>query len=138
MLKAGLFALMCGCVVLREAPASGEEPLKVDCENPVVQIELNYCAEKEYESADKALNAQWKATRQVLAGRDRELEEKLRGGEQALLNGQRAWIGYRDGQCEAEAFSARGGTAEPMLLMSCKAELTRQRTEELKQMVEGF
>lgn len=137
MIKSGLFLLMCGCVLLTEAPASGEEP-NVDCDNATTQMELNYCTEKEYEEADAALNSQWKLTKKAVIEQDRNLEENLRGAEKALVRAQRAWIEYRDGQCEAESFQARGGTAEPMLLMSCLAELTRVRTEQLQELAESI
>jgi uncharacterized protein YecT (DUF1311 family) len=55
-----------------------------------------------------------------------------------LLKAQRAWIDYRDGQCEAEGFQARGGTMEPMLVAGCIANLTDQRTKELKQLEESM
>ena len=54
--------------------------------------------------------------------------------EKALLASQRAWISYRDAQCELEGFSMRGGTAEPLMVSSCLETLTKQRTEELKRL----
>jgi uncharacterized protein YecT (DUF1311 family) len=99
-------------------------------------MELNYCAEKDFDAADAALNTQWKQTRKVVADYDKQLEANQRGAEKALLKAQRAWIDYRDGQCEAEGFAARGGTMEPMLVMSCKAEVSKVRADELKQLAE--
>jgi uncharacterized protein YecT (DUF1311 family) len=39
---------------------------------------------------------------------------------------------YRDAQCEAAGFQARGGTMEPMLVAGCIADITEVRTKELK------
>ncbi|WP_377296486.1 lysozyme inhibitor LprI family protein [Rhizobium sp. SGZ-381] len=125
-----LAAFLCAGAALAE-----EEP-QVDCDKAEVQKELNYCAERDFQAADADLNAQWKATRKVMADFDRQLGAAERGAEKALLKGQRAWLEYRDGQCESEAFAARGGTLEPMLLMSCKAEISKVRTEELKTLAE--
>ncbi|MNT91411.1 hypothetical protein D3C72_2325040 [compost metagenome] len=58
------------------------------------------------------------------------------GAEEALKKAQRAWIGYRDGQCELAGFEARGGSMEPMLVSGCLAQLTTTRTEELKALLE--
>jgi uncharacterized protein YecT (DUF1311 family) len=69
---------------------------------------------------------------------DKDLDAGEKGAEKALLKAQRAWIDYRDGQCEAEGFQARGGTMEPMLVAGCIANLTDQRTKELKQLEESM
>jgi uncharacterized protein YecT (DUF1311 family) len=122
-------ALFAGAVFAEDAP-------KVDCDKAETQADMNICAGRDFAAADADLNAQWKITRQVMADWDRELSVDQRGAEKALLKGQRAWIDYRDGQCESEAFAARGGTLEPMLLMSCKAEISKVRTEELKTLAE--
>jgi Uncharacterized protein conserved in bacteria len=139
MLKSVLPLLLCGCVLLVDGPAVGEDEPKVDCENPVTQSDMNFCSGKDYEEADAALNAQWVLTRKAMADWDRELEGQQPGpgAEKALLKAQRAWINYRDGQCEAEGFAVRGGSMEPMVVSGCMAELTRKRTEELKAMANG-
>lgn len=109
---------------------------KLDCSNAQTQAEMTECAVNDFDAADKALNAQWKRTRAAMVETDANLDADQKGAEKALLKGQRAWIDYRDGQCEAEGFSARGGTLEPMLVASCKAHLTDLRTKELKSMAE--
>ena len=134
-MKMVLMSILCGCVLLMDAPADAEEP-KVNCEKADTQMEMNYCAEQDFNAADADLNAQWKVTRKVLADWDKKLDVDQRGAENALLKSQRAWIDYRDGECEAEGYSAHGGTMEPMLVMSCKAELSKVRTEELKQLAD--
>lgn len=135
-MKIVLGLMLCGCVLLQDGPSSAEEKPEFDCGNKETQMEMTMCAGEEYEAADKALNAQWKLTRKVMVDWDKELDESQRGAEAALLKAQRAWIDYRDGQCEAEGFAARGGTLEPMLNASCLAELTKLRTEELKTLAE--
>lgn len=122
-------ALLADAVLAEDAP-------KVDCDKAETQADMNICAGRDFTAADADLNAQWKITRQVMVDWDKALFADQRGAEKALLKGQRAWIDYRDGQCESEGFSARGGTLEPMLALSCKAELTKVRTEELKTLAE--
>ena len=53
--------------------------------------------------------------------------DDLKGADKALLAAQRAWIAYRDSQCELAGFEARGGSMEPMLVSGCLADLTRKR-----------
>jgi len=96
-----------------------------------------YQAEQTKIAADKALNSQYQETRKQLKARDADaVSEDLKGSEAALLAAQRAWIVYRDTECASRGFQARGGSMEPMLISSCKADLTRKRTEDLKALTE--
>jgi uncharacterized protein YecT (DUF1311 family) len=115
-------------------PAVGQD---IDCNNQMAQMEMNICAEQDFEAADAELNAVWKDARKAAKELDAELPEELKGAEKALLAAQRAWIGYRDGQCEVAGFEARGGSMEPMLVSGCKATLTRARTKDLREFIGG-
>ncbi|MBP1883682.1 uncharacterized protein YecT (DUF1311 family) [Ensifer mexicanus] len=100
---------------------------------------MNICAGQDYDRADADLNNIYKQAVAAMKAMDKELGEidaAYPGAEQALKKAQRAWIGYRDGQCELAGFEARGGSMEPMLVSGCLAELTRKRTSELKQLLE--
>ena len=120
------------------AAAQDGEP-EVDCQNAQAQIEMNICAGRDYEAADEELNAAYKVTMAAARRMDeqaREMGEHYVGAVDALKRAQRAWIGYRDGQCELAGFEARGGSMEPMLVSGCLADLTRKRTDELKAVYE--
>ena len=107
----------------------------LDCEKAKAQPDLNDCAYRDYEAADADLNAEY---RKALA-KARALDDEYEGppaAVDALKSAQRAWIGYRDGQCVLAGFQARGGQAEAMLVSGCLAELTRNRTQELRDFVE--
>ncbi|BCH55167.1 lysozyme inhibitor LprI family protein [Agrobacterium vitis] len=108
-----------------------------DCRDPKTQSDMTACAVQDFDAADKAMNAQWKITRKVFVEQDATLDDDLKGAEKALLKAQRAWIDYRDGQCEAQGFYVRGGTMEPMEVAACKAEMTKTRTKELKSLAES-
>jgi uncharacterized protein YecT (DUF1311 family) len=114
--------------------AVAQEP-EVDCENQMTQIEMNICASRDFEAADVELNATYKEAMAAMRDTDKEMAEIAEhyvGAVEALKKAQRAWIGYRDGQCELAGFEARGGSMEPMLVSGCLADLTRKRTAELK------
>jgi len=131
-LKIGLIG---GSFMLLVAGATHAED--VDCENAQTQADMTSCAQARYEEADKGLNAQYKKTRAAMVAIDQDLDADMKGAEQALLKAQRAWITYRDAQCENYGFQARGGTMEPMLVAGCLADLTDLRTKELKELSEG-
>jgi uncharacterized protein YecT (DUF1311 family) len=117
------------------APAAAQDD--VDCNNQMAQQVMNICAAKDYEAADAELNTVWKQARAVAKDLDAELSDDLKGADKALLAGQRGWIAYRGGECEMAGFEARGGSMEPMLVSGCLADLTRKRTQELKQFITG-
>jgi uncharacterized protein YecT (DUF1311 family) len=114
---------------------------EVDCENPMAQPELNACAYQEYERADAALNAQWKRTAAKMKEQDRGFDrtyDKRPGYYDTLLAAQRAWLAYRDQHCATEGYAMRGGSAEPMVISGCMANLTEARTEQLKALIEEY
>lgn len=137
MLKLLMMPMLCGCVLLVDAPVEDEAEPDVDCQNQITQFDMNVCSQRDYEAADVELNAQWKLTRKAMVDTDASLSDNLKGAEKALIAAQRAWIAYRDTQCELAGFDARGGSMEPMLVSGCMAEMTRARTEELKDIANG-
>ena len=88
------------------------------------QMGMNRCAGEAYQRADKALNAAWAKVMATYKG-DKEAEK-------LLLDGQRAWIKYRDAECQMAAYDSIGGSIWPLINSGCLAELTRRRTRELQ------
>lgn len=136
-MRAALILAMCGCVSLAEGPAVGDDETPLDCDNAWTQVDMTACAAEDYAVADEALNAQWAVTRRAMVDIDEAIKDpEQRGAEKSLLSAQRAWITYRDGQCDADGWGYFGGTIRPQIVASCLADLTRKRTEELKSMIE--
>jgi uncharacterized protein YecT (DUF1311 family) len=132
----GVILMLCGCVLLQDAPASGEDVRDVDCNNAQTQADMNQCAAEDYRTADAAMNAQWAETRAAMLAWDEATPPSdNNGAAKRLLASQRAWLAYRDAACDLEGYSAEGGTMQPMMISSCLAELTKRRTEELKSLV---
>ena len=84
---------------------------------------MNRCAGDAFQRADEALNLQWAKVTAVFAD-DAE-------GKTLLVDTQRAWLKYRDGQCKLAALDSVGGSIWLLINSSCLAELTRQRTKQL-------
>jgi uncharacterized protein YecT (DUF1311 family) len=101
------------------------------------QAEMNARAGTDLRRADTALNAQWKRTYALM--KDRDAEERTRGGgfgyAAATLASQRAWLQFRDRQCVIEAGEVAGGSMQPMVRGQCLARLTRERTNQLKDLM---
>jgi uncharacterized protein YecT (DUF1311 family) len=107
-----------------------------------IQQAMNQCAYRDYMIADRELNAQWRLTRAEMQRRDAEWNSDYDDGRsgyfETLLEAQRAWLAYRDAQCRSEAYDFRGGSMETLIDATCKAALTRARTEELRQLAETY
>ena len=113
-----------------------------NCENPQVQQEMNWCAAREFDIEDALLNAQWKESVDAMKARDDAFAasdlgayDAREGYSESLLEAQRGWLRYRDAHCRVDGYTARGGSMEPMLVSSCMAQLTRQRTDELRALI---
>lgn len=121
-----------GLFLLLAVPAAAQE---IDCDNAIDQRSMTICAGLAFDAADKELNEAWQAT--IADAKDLDEQLQARGGdgrpthEETWRKSQRAWISYRDANCQAEAFESRGGSMEPMLEQLCLERLTRLRTLEL-------
>lgn len=114
---------------------------EIDCGNAMAQFELNACAYKEFERADAAMNAQWKLTSAHMKKIDKDFDrtqDNRPGYFDTLLAAQRAWLTYRDQHCASEGYSMRGGSAEPMVISGCQAQLTEARTKQLKELIADY
>lgn len=112
--------------------AAGE---RFTCKNPIDQSTMTRCAFKDYHAADRAMNLQWAkalARRRYLDKSNVFPGYPLPSYEQALVKAQRAWIAYRDAQCEVEGQEMRGGSGEPEIVGRCLARITRERTAYLE------
>jgi uncharacterized protein YecT (DUF1311 family) len=110
----------------------------VDCAKAMTQRDLSECADLRFQEADREMNAQWRVTLAALRKADKEIAGDGYGppSAQRLLDAQRAWLTYRDAQCLVEGEYARGGSMRPMLESQCKATLTGERTETLRELLE--
>lgn len=109
----------------------------VDCSTQDSQMALNICSGRDAEAADATLNEVWSALRTKTRAFDAEanIPEGERISDQ-LLAAQRAWIKYRDGQCNAEGAQYYGGSIRPLIANTCATRMTEARTKELRAMLE--
>ena len=87
------------------------------------QMCLNARAGAEYRAEDEKLNKAYGEIMKRLS--DSPEVRKL------LQTAQRAWIAFRDAECEFATNSSKGGSIYPMALLGCKLSLTQARTEQL-------
>ena len=122
-------------LLLSNLPATAQE---VDCANAMSQSDMNLCAHDDWQAQDAALNDAYAKAVLMLEEWDANLPQAERGAVQALKEGQRAWITFRDKACEAEGYAMRGGSAEGLLVYGCMARLTEDRAGQLSWMIEAY
>jgi uncharacterized protein YecT (DUF1311 family) len=106
----------------------------VNCQEALSTVEMNTCAGAEFETADTELNRVYKAAIAAIpAMATGEPPFDTASWEEALRASQRAWVAFRDAECEEHlAKFWTGGTGATVDIISCKTEKTEQRTKELK------
>lgn len=95
-----------------------------DCGPNATQADLNDCAGDGLRKADAALNETY--------GRIMGRLKPDPAAAQALREAQRAWIRFRDGECDFATIGAEGGSIRPMLVAQCRQQLTEQRVTQLR------
>lgn len=106
-----LTAALVSALLLTAAPAFAQ-----------TQRSMNEDAARHHRTADAALNAQYQSLSRSLSPRSREL----------LRQAERQWITYRDAECRFRASAVAGGSAYPMVLDECLANLITDRTRQLR------
>ena len=114
-------------LVFIAASATAGDTDAVDCKNAMVQNDLNFCANKDYQASDKKLNAVY--AKVMAAVQDPGYQAKLKAA-------QRAWILFRDSECTFEVAINEGGSIYPMVNAMCLTKVTDARTKELQTYLE--
>ena len=95
---------------------------KVDCKNAQTQMDMDFCAGRDFTAADAQLNALYKKLVALLDAHERV----------SLVKAQRAWLAWRDAECDYRTISSEGGSIRPMLIGECDTELTANRIKDIK------
>ncbi|RDK02164.1 hypothetical protein DLM46_14620 [Paraburkholderia lacunae] len=91
----------------------------MDCKNASDQLSLNRCADIEYQAADQKLNDIY----------SKLLKKVSPHGKPRLQKAERAWVAYRDVQCDFLASSPSPYSAQPMIHAYCLSRLTQAQTK---------
>lgn len=114
------------------------------CNKAQSQIELNQCSDQQYRRDDDRLNRVYRKALEFIQKdladarqqKDAEEEKYDQTSIEKLKATEKAWIQYRDLQCDASLHQTGGGSMSPMIWNFCMALATRHRIEELKQVYE--
>ena len=111
-------AVVVGALELCGPPQNAQAAASADpCAAPQTQSEMNLCADADFQKADRQLTAVYAKFKPV--------PPKLRVAE-------RAWIAYRDAECDFQGDAVAGGSMHPMIISGCMATLTEERIKTLQ------
>ena len=100
-------------------------PALAGCEDTATtQADLNDCAAQSFEKSDTALNGLYRQIMQRLGKGSAEARQ--------LVAAQRAWIAFRDAECDFAASGVEGGSIYPMTVVNCRDALTQKRIDDFK------
>ena len=110
---------------------------QADCDEPLTQAAMNICSMSEFERADADMNSAWQDARSWAKEQDDafEYDDAQPGFWPTLLDGQRAWLKFRDNHCRLVSYDARGGSLQPTLANSCFTDMTTARTHQLRDLL---
>ena len=127
--------MLIAAAMLATLASASPEYKEHHCENPMSQMDMNFCAGLDFQAADAELNTLWKHVIADAREADSEVDratDTRPAYEAVLRDAQRAWVQFRDAHCIWEGYEARGGSMEPMLEEGCRARLTRERVAQLR------
>jgi uncharacterized protein YecT (DUF1311 family) len=102
------------------------------CDAPEAQQDMNFCEEDEFHRADADLNRVWRRLIAQVQANNRS-DNTGGEGERRWRAAQRAWVAFRDAECNVAGLDELGGSMEPMVVSGCLTRMTRARIAELEQ-----
>jgi uncharacterized protein YecT (DUF1311 family) len=119
-------ALFLSCVALLINVSAQKRAAKNPCDDAHTQLDMNICADKQFQAADAELNRVYK---QIMS--KAENDPKLKAAEVS-------WLKYRDDNCAYEASMYEGGSMQPMVYSFCLERMTKARAAELRGQLKEF
>lgn len=123
--------LLAGLISTNSLAATEDECDSNDTSNLMMKI----CVAADYQKADEKLNTIYKQMASSLKKENSEMSKEILS---RLVKAQKAWVGFRDAECDLQATEMLGGTGEGLVALACLKDLTEKRVEELKNYKESF
>lgn len=124
--------LLAAALLLPLATSHAQTPNPIDCRKAGNTVEMNYCADRDYAEADRALNEAYQKTLAVIAKEGGPAPYTAAQWEQELRTSQRTWVAFRDADCKGLVpMEWSGGSGTASAVLGCMTELTRARTAAL-------
>lgn len=130
-------SLIAMLTLVMESARAAEDEKPIDCANAVSTYEMNACADKDFTAADAELNRVYAEALKSVPEMATERPYDAKSWEQALRASQRAWVAFRDAECQNHvAMFWSGGSGATAEIIGCMEEKTKTRTKELQERYE--
>ena len=113
-------------------PASLHAETDPPCADAETTVDMRACLNRAYERADGTLNAVWKRVTARIEAADHMPAKERKAWKEELLASQRAWITFKEHDCDAVGFEWWGGTGASGAILDCLLAHTTARTKDLK------
>lgn len=114
-------------------PASVRAEEASVCADAQTTVEIGECVRKAYDRADAELNAVWKQAMATVARADYMAPKDRKAWKETLLASQRAWVQFKEKDCEAVGYDWWGGSGASNAVVFCWLDHTTARTKDLKE-----
>lgn len=105
------------------------------CASQTSDSDILQCTLKAKQQAEASLNSAYSAAKKRVNNAYAADQNLAQDYLKTLLDSQRGWLKFRDGQCRLEAFLAEEGTsANNMLASKCVARMDNERVTQLAAM----
>ncbi|MBP2168768.1 uncharacterized protein YecT (DUF1311 family) [Erwinia toletana] len=125
-----------GCIVTVLALSVSASAFAEDiCSNEPSDGALYQCTVQQKKLAENDLNKEYAVAKKRIVqmyGAQKQLADEYVA---TVVDTQRSWLKYRDGQCKLEAFAAEeGSNANAVAVNLCIIRIDKERTEMIRQM----
>ena len=111
-------------------------PAELNCDSPGTTLEINECLSREVKAVDTKLNEVYQHVLREFSKQDLYGHVHYSEAKQNLIEAQRAWIKYREKDCDAVYALAIGASMRGQLALQCNRSRTEQRIRELEQFLD--
>ena len=114
------------------ASGHAQTPDPIDCKKATTTVEMNYCADRDYAEADRALNEAYQKALAIIGKSDGPAPYTPAQWEKELRASQRAWLAFRDADCKGLVpMEWSGGSGTTSAVLGCMIDLTKARSKAL-------
>jgi uncharacterized protein YecT (DUF1311 family) len=111
--------------------AGGTSAVALDCKTAMTTLEVNECASIEQRKVEARLNETYQRVIQSLDQPDTDLE-KFSQMKSRLMTAQRAWVKFREADCQAVYTYYQAGTIRAIMFTGCMKSHAENRIKDLQ------
>lgn len=109
----------------------------IDCAKANTTPEINECAHAEQQKVEQKLNATYQAALNFLDQMDPLVKDDAVKAKAKLIEAERAWIKFREADCDAVFSLNASGTIRTVLRIGCMKSHAQSRIQDLENLMNG-